>query len=326
MAPKAGEAVSTLWSAVGWAVITPLAIFAGAHVLQLDETSSVLLLGAALLPWLCPPALAVLLIALRWGHPLLAVVAAAAAGVLVASAVSGLGVPVRARPPAGAFVTVRLFTANVHHTNPQVGRIAEEIRAVAPDLVALQEVDPDGVAQLRRSGMLERYPYSLIETRKGASGIGLWSRYPLRDAQVLDGGGMPFIRATVLFGPRRLRLYTVHTVAPLDGDRARWRAQLQRVGEAIEDERGPLVLAGDFNATRWHPSFRRILSNRLADAHEERGRGWAATWPRGRRLLPPLMRLDHVLVSRDIGVRSIREGLGQGSDHRPIIAELALIT
>jgi hypothetical protein len=36
------------------------------------------------------------------------------------------------------------------------------------------------------------------------------------------------------------------------------------------------------------------------------------------------MRLDHVLVSPDIGVRSVREGLGQGSDHRPIIAEFGL--
>jgi endonuclease/exonuclease/phosphatase family metal-dependent hydrolase len=34
------------------------------------------------------------------------------------------------------------------------------------------------------------------------------------------------------------------------------------------------------------------------------------------------MRLDHVLVSPDIGVRSVTEGHGQGSDHRPIIAEL----
>jgi endonuclease/exonuclease/phosphatase family metal-dependent hydrolase len=36
------------------------------------------------------------------------------------------------------------------------------------------------------------------------------------------------------------------------------------------------------------------------------------------------MRLDHVLVSPDIGVRSVKEGLGQGSDHRPIIAQLVL--
>jgi endonuclease/exonuclease/phosphatase (EEP) superfamily protein YafD len=36
------------------------------------------------------------------------------------------------------------------------------------------------------------------------------------------------------------------------------------------------------------------------------------------------MRLDHILVSPDIGVRSVKEGHGQGSDHRPIVAELVV--
>jgi hypothetical protein len=50
---------------------------------------------------------------------------------------------------------------------------------MAPDLVALQEVDPDGAAGLARSGVLDLFPYSVIETRPGASGIALWSRFPL---------------------------------------------------------------------------------------------------------------------------------------------------
>jgi endonuclease/exonuclease/phosphatase (EEP) superfamily protein YafD len=37
------------------------------------------------------------------------------------------------------------------------------------------------------------------------------------------------------------------------------------------------------------------------------------------------MRLDHVLVSPGVDVQSIREGIGQGSDHRPVIAGLALL-
>jgi endonuclease/exonuclease/phosphatase family metal-dependent hydrolase len=37
------------------------------------------------------------------------------------------------------------------------------------------------------------------------------------------------------------------------------------------------------------------------------------------------MRLDHVLVSPGVETRSIREGRGEGSDHRPIIADLALL-
>jgi endonuclease/exonuclease/phosphatase (EEP) superfamily protein YafD len=36
------------------------------------------------------------------------------------------------------------------------------------------------------------------------------------------------------------------------------------------------------------------------------------------------MRLDHVLVTPEVTVQSVREGVGRGSDHRPIIADLVL--
>jgi endonuclease/exonuclease/phosphatase (EEP) superfamily protein YafD len=323
--PKQQRPAGWLPEALGWLIVAPLAVSAGAQVAQLDEASSLLLLTAGLTPWLCPPALAALAIGLWQGRPLLAVVAAATSGVLLASAVAGLGLPTRARPAAGMLPTVRLFTANIHDANPDVGPIAEEIAAVAPDLVALQEVDPDGAAGLAQSGVLDQFPYSVTETRKGASGIALWSRFPLVDAQVQDARGRPFIGATAIVGAHRLRLYTVHMVAPLGGDRAQWQAQLQRVGEEVRGTHGALVVAGDFNATRYHSSFRRLLSDGLRDAHERRGRGWAATWPRDRRPLAPLMRLDHVLVSPVVEVQAIREGVGQGSDHRPIIADLVLL-
>ena len=306
---------------IGWLLVAPLSVCAAARAARLEESSSLLLLGAGLTPFLGPPALLAFGIGLWQHRRALTVVSVATAGILLFTALPGLGVPAGARPPAEGPATLRVFSANVYDANPDVGRIAEEIEAAAPDLLALQEVNPDGAAALRRSGVLARFPYRRAETRGGASGIGLWSRFPLAEIQVHHVGGMPLIRATIILGGRRLRFYTVHTVAPLGDDRPRWRAQLRWIDEALRREDGPLVVAGDFNATRYHRSFRRLLSDRLVDAHERRGRGWATTWPSGY-WLPPLMRLDHVLVSPDIGVRSVLEGLGHGSDHRPIIAEL----
>jgi endonuclease/exonuclease/phosphatase (EEP) superfamily protein YafD len=309
---------------IGWLIMVPLSIAAAARAAGLGESSSLLLLATGLTPLLGPPALVALGIGLWQRRRLLAVVSAATAAAHLCSALSGLGAPVGAPSLAGSLPALRLFSANVYHGNHDLGRIGQEIRATAPDLVALQELDPDGAAGLQRSGVLDRFPYAVTELRKSPSGIGLWSRLPVADSQVQDVHGMAVIKATILVGSQRLRLYTVHTVAPLGDDRVRWQAQLRWVSEEIRLERGPLVVAGDFNATRYHPSFRRLLSARLGDAHERRGRGWATTWPRDRWPLPPLMRLDHVLVSPDIGVRSVQEGLGHGSDHRPIIAELVL--
>ncbi|MGH9280107.1 MAG: hypothetical protein ACRD12_18660, partial [Acidimicrobiales bacterium] len=50
----------------------------------------------------------------------------------------------------------------------------------------------------------------------------------------------------------------------------------------------------------------------------------ATTWPRGGRVIPPLFRIDHVLVSPQIGVLDARVGVGRSSDHRPVIADLVI--
>lgn len=98
----------------------------------------------------------------------------------------------------------------------------------------------------------------------------------------------------MLVGGRRLRLYAVHTVAPLGPDRDRWRRQLAWLARAVGGERDPVVVAGDLNATHWHRGLSRLL------------------------------RLDHVLVSPQVGVRAVWEGAGPGSDHLPVLADLAM--
>ena len=62
----------------------------------------------------------------------------------------------------------------------------------------------------------------------------------------------------------------------------------------------------------------------LREAHEAVGRSFATTWPNGERLLPPI-RIDHVLVDSTLVPTAAAEGRGQGSDHRPIIVNLAVL-
>ena len=185
---------------IGWLIIVPLSICAAARAARLEESSSLLLLATGLTPLLGPPAVLALGIGLRQRRPPLAVVSAATAAAHLCSALSGLGAPVGDPSLAGSLPALRLFSANVHHGNHDLGRIGQEIRATAPDLVALQELDPDGAAGLQRSGVLARFPYAVTELRKSPSGIGLWSRLPVADSQVQDVHGMAVIKAVILVG------------------------------------------------------------------------------------------------------------------------------
>ncbi|MCU0878609.1 MAG: endonuclease/exonuclease/phosphatase family protein, partial [Pirellulaceae bacterium] len=82
----------------------------------------------------------------------------------------------------------------------------------------------------------------------------------------------------------------------------------------------PLVLAGDLNLTEHSPYFRDLLrASGLADTRQ--GIGIQASWsPRVPLLSLPL---DHVLVSRELAVVSRRLGPPLGSDHRPVVVQLA---
>lgn len=81
--------------------------------------------------------------------------------------------------------------------------------------------------------------------------------------------------------------------------------------------------AAHFNATPHTRWYQRLQTERLRGAHEDRRRGLATTWPNGRAPVPPI-RLDHVLVSPEVSVLDVREGVGEGSDHRPVIVDLTL--
>jgi endonuclease/exonuclease/phosphatase (EEP) superfamily protein YafD len=89
------------------------------------------------------------------------------------------------------------------------------------------------------------------------------------------------------------------------------------------------VVAGDFNMTQHHRWYGELKDIGLRNCHEERGRGRATTWPyhNGRRpyRLLPAIRIDHVFVSEGVTCMSIAEGAASGSDHRPVIANLAIL-
>jgi endonuclease/exonuclease/phosphatase (EEP) superfamily protein YafD len=88
-------------------------------------------------------------------------------------------------------------------------------------------------------------------------------------------------------------------------------------------EQGPLVIVGDFNATEHSLVYEQLTSEWLRSAHDDRGRGYATTWPNRRNWLPPI-RIDQVLLSPQVECERIVEGRGLGSDHKPLIVDVRL--
>lgn len=253
---------------------------------------------------------------------------AAVAGALVALhllvSVRGRGGR-RPHPIADGSLRVRLVTANLLCSNPDVSRLADEIADEDADIVLVQEVTPEALAGLRGSRLWTAYPHRRVAPRPGYHGAATFSRLPVVFDEVLDVAGSPMLRTDLATPCGRLRVVNVHTVAPLTREQARrWERQMAWLGAFADADASPAILAGDFNATGDHLPFRRLVRGRLSDAFDAVGRGPGATWPVGHRFVPPLLRLDHVLFGEDIGVGSLRTVRSVGSDHARLVVTLGI--
>lgn len=234
--------------------------------------------------------------------------------------------PAESIPPAAqAAPRIRLMTANVYFGNSDYSGLAAEIAEVDPDVLFLQEFGPRMEEAMRAEGLVDRYPYSKIAYENPYFGTALYSRLPLSEVTISGAGRRPYIKASVTVGGQEVHLYDLHATSPgLGSGIARdWNDGWKAILDALRKDDGLVIAAGDFNMTQNHHWYRELKQSGFVSAHEERGRGNATTWPQGRLL--PMIRIDQVFHGPSIVTLGVREGRGEGSDHRPVIAELAVV-
>lgn len=232
--------------------------------------------------------------------------------------------------PGAQRTVVRLVTANLWNGADDVGAIVEEISQADPDIVVLQEVTPRHLARLDALGVFQRYRANAVTPERGHAGIGIWTRFEIEELEWVVVSGERQLRAWILTPDGgRVRLYAVHAPAPVPSKVDRWRswfeAMARDVRREMEDHALPVIVAGDFNATVGHRPFRRLVESGLCDAAIVAGCGRYMTWSTRWRGMPPLFRIDHVLVRADIRLDGYRVGTGVGSDHRPVFVDLGIL-
>ena len=119
-------------------------------------------------------------------------------------------------------------------------------------------------------------------------------------------------------------LTLINTHAPNPLSRSNFDARnehLRGVADLVGTAKGPVLLTGDFNTGVWGSNYRALAINSGLE-NASRGFGILPTWPT---FLPPAMiPIDHAFVSNEIGVVALRTGSHIGSDHLPLIIEIAI--
>ena len=295
--------------------------------------------------WLLPAVLAFALsLLLRWAWRVAAVLGLA----VVAMVIMGLAL---GHADAGTG-RVRVMTYNIkaYLLRPQPEAFAPlelEVARHAPDILVMQ--DAGELTALRRT--MPGAAQSIFVGRQvyAFDQYIVVSRYPLRDCHsggmAVRGDGGAFVRCTVTADVVEFDLLTAHLLSPRGGlnatrrERAEGLAEWQKnvadrqaqaalVASEVARRTRPIVVAGDLNAPEGSPVVQGLLAHGLRDAFSAAGRGYGYTHGHALQMRSALrgsfLRIDHILVSPELGIAGAFAGGKEASEHRPVIADLLL--
>lgn len=221
--------------------------------------------------------------------------------------------------PDGSERFLRVATFNLWGGNDHTDAIVAFLSATDADAVVLEEVRQHHRALLDALG--KRYPY-----RVGDNNLVILSKHPvLADGRVDRAGFPPWMSLIVRWARldvngTEIELAGVHLARPFYPGLQ--QADIVSLTQFAQGRSGPLILAGDFNMAPWTwklKGFTRATGlGRFNTVHP--------TWPMRWRAVPllPLVPIDNVFASPHFTAIATSVGPRLGSDHRPVIADIAL--
>lgn len=202
-------------------------------------------------------------------------------------------------------------------------RIAEVILEQAPDILCLQEVHQrlpqsrfvDQPGRLQKALGLPVVFQANLRLGLGNYGLAVVSRYPVNTVQnhllpsAREQRGALEVNLTTPAGP--LTVFCTHW--GLNG--AERERQAARLSELVQSVSGPVLVCGDFNEGPTGRGLSTLLERtQLADADADQNR---VTYPAD----APTARIDYVLYSSPLALKSISPVTTLASDHLPLVAD-----
>ena len=228
-------------------------------------------------------------------------------------------------PKDEAQAVYRLLQFNARFDNREPTKLFSLIGTHQPDIITLDEVSTMWVGELDR--ISAAYPYRLIcAAPKRVGGVAILSRRPFADGQqgrCLDGGSAGI--ATIDLGGRVIDVAALHLNWPWPFGQSRQVEQLAGQFAEFGNEKSGGILAGDFNATPWSATVRRVQGAGAFTQVPAVGPTWLP------RQLPKSLRdwiglpIDHVLTNGGVMVHSANTVEDAGSDHAPVLIEFSLL-
>jgi endonuclease/exonuclease/phosphatase (EEP) superfamily protein YafD len=220
--------------------------------------------------------------------------------------------------PEGSTRFLRVATFNLWGGNEHTDSIVAFLDKIDADAVVLEEVRTHHKDLLARLDKL--YPH-----RAGDYGLVILSKYPILTDGRIDRASQPPWISLIIHWVRldvngtQFDLVGVHLARPFYPELQ--QADIIRLTKFVQSRSGPLILAGDCNMAPWTVKLKTFTQATGLRRYNTFRPTWPMRW-RDIRLLP-LVPIDNVFASGHFTSLGTTTGPYLGSDHRPVIADIA---
>lgn len=206
---------------------------------------------------------------------------------------------------------IRVLQYNVHYTAKDQAPLAEYVKRIRPDFIALEEFTETNRAALEKQAIMKRYPYRVL----GGVEIGLYSRFPLRKLPITL---YKTVAVETQVHGEAIRFIAIHPPVPVFWRHGQQKDIFTKLIASQAKYRSSLIVLGDFNTTPWAPNFQ-YLTEGMHLNNSMQGFGVQRSWPT---IGVPLIPIDHCLYRGNLVVTQREIGPALGSDHLPVLTTL----
>lgn len=205
--------------------------------------------------------------------------------------------------------------------NRSYRKTIEYLQQSNADILCLSEVNKIWIKKICEE--LPDYKFHFDEGIAG--GAAIFSRLPIERVQPKDGKNERRygVRGICKIAGESVLVISEHPPSP--SERKRWKnrnKEFSRLASELAASKGSIILIGDLNSTPWSKYYKDLVINsKLKDS--EQGVGIQPSW-NALLMVPPLIPIDHCLVSKNFAVLDRHLGPNVGSDHLPVFVKLQL--
>jgi len=307
---------------LGFFLVTFALLYVGYVVLRIAgiETYEALIAAMALTPYVAGFGLLLGILCVLLRRRAVGVVV-----LLLTIAIGALLVPrvLSEEQPGANGERLRIMSVNLYIGRADARTVVDIARRQQVDVLVIPELTRYSATTLDAAGLAELLPNRVYDTDLAGDGTGIVSKLPLRQIVLMDETTLAQPSVVVdMPGRDDVELTAVHVQPGVRAGYARtWQNELRELPAPNPAER-VRVLAGDFNASFDHSTFRALVDRGYSDAGEETGKGLESTWtswPFG----PPVT-IDHIIVDNRCAIGSYAVFDIPGSDHDAIVSEVVL--